>query len=59
MKRLSTAQFYQQYFAATSSRCTGWLARLTVEQKLEMLENVMQWKVNSRPEEHHDLPTQM
>lgn len=59
MKRLSTAQFYQQYFATTQSVCSEGLARLTVEQKLEMLENLMQWEVNSSTEESRDLPTQV
>ncbi|WP_300000083.1 glucose uptake inhibitor SgrT [uncultured Cedecea sp.] len=59
MKRLLTAQFYQQYFAATQKDCAEGLARLTAEQKLEMLENLMQWDVNSRTDESHDLPTQV
>lgn len=57
MKRLSTAQFYQQYFAATQSVCSEGLARLTVEQKLEMLENLMQWDMYSRTDESHESPT--
>jgi len=57
MKRLSTAQFYQQYFAATQSVCSEGLARLTVEQKLEMLENLMQWEVYSRTDESPESPT--
>ncbi len=59
MKRLSTIQFYQQYFAATQGVGSEGLARLTVEQKLEMLEDLMQWKENSRAEESPDLPTQV
>ena len=59
MKRLSSAAFYQEYFAATQSVCAEGLARLTVEQKLEMLENVMQWEVNCQTEESRDLPTQV
>lgn len=55
MKRLSTAQFYQQYFAATEFVCAGGLARLTGEQKLAMLENLMQWDLDSIVEEHPDL----
>lgn len=56
MKRLLTAQFYQQYFAATESVCPAGLARLTVEQKLAMLENLMQWDLDSIVEESPDLP---
>lgn len=59
MKRLSTTQFYQQYFAATQSFCSEGLARLTVAQKLEMLEELMQWEGHSSTEENHDLPTQV
>jgi len=59
MKRLSTAQFYRQYFASTQSVCSGGLARLTVEQKLKMLEDLMQWDVNCQTVESRDLPTQV
>lgn len=59
MKRLSTTQFYQQYFAATQSFCSEGLARLTVAQKLEMLEDLMQWERNSKTVDSHDLPTQV
>jgi len=59
MKRLSTIQFYQQYFAATQVVGSEGLARLTVEQKLEMLEDLMQWEGNSRAEESPELPTQV
>lgn len=56
MKRLLMAQFYQQYFAATESVCSEGLARLTGEQKLAMLENLMQWDLDSVVEEGPDLP---
>lgn len=59
MKRLSSAQFYRQYFAATQSVCSAGLTRLTVEQKLAVLENLMQWDVNDQTEESCDLPTQV
>ncbi|MBS0848448.1 glucose uptake inhibitor SgrT [Citrobacter sp. JGM124] len=59
MKRFSCAAFYREYFAATQSVCSEGLARLTVEQKLEMLENIMQWETNCQSEESHDLPTQV
>ena len=58
MKRLSSAQFYRQYFAATQTVCSEGLARLTVEQKLSMLEYLMQWEVNCQTEESRDLSTQ-
>lgn len=59
MKRLSTIQFYQQYFAATQVVGSEGLARLTVAQKLAMLEDLMQWEGNSRTEDSHELPTQV
>lgn len=59
MKRLSTIQFYQQYFAATQRVASEGLARLTVEQKLAMLEDLMQWEGNSKTEESPGLLTQV
>jgi len=44
MKPLSTAQFYQDYFAATESIRNGWLNRLMAEQQLDVLEMLMQWQ---------------
>lgn len=59
MKRLSTIEFYRQYFVATQSASAGGLARLTAAQKLEMLENLMQWNAHAETEESRDLPTQV
>lgn len=59
MERFSCAAFYREYFAATQSVCSEGLARLTVAQKLEMLENLMQWEMNSQTEDSRDLPTQV
>ncbi|MCS3433060.1 glucose uptake inhibitor SgrT [Klebsiella sp. BIGb0407] len=59
MKRLSTIQFYQQYFAATDKVGSEGLARLTVAQKLAMLEDLMQWEGNSKTSDSNDLPTQV
>lgn len=47
MKRSPVVKFYQQYFAATQRVSTGWLARLTVAQRLGMLEDLMQWEITS------------
>jgi len=47
MKRSPIVKFYQQYFAATQSVSTGWLARLKAEQRLKMLEDLMQWEVTT------------
>ena len=43
MKRSTARQFYQQYFSATKG--TSWLARQCAEQRLKMLEELMQWDV--------------
>lgn len=43
MKRSSARQFYQQYFSATKG--VSWLARQSAEQRLKMLEDLMQWEV--------------
>ena len=42
MKRSTARQFYQQYFSATKG--SSWLARPS-EQRLKMLEELMQWDV--------------
>ncbi|AIR60761.1 glucose uptake inhibitor SgrT [Enterobacter sp. Ap-916] len=57
MKRSSPAKFFQQYFAATQFVCSGWLARLTVEQRLRMLEDLMQWEVTTPMPENANAPT--
>ncbi|MEH0886651.1 glucose uptake inhibitor SgrT [Enterobacter sp. UNJFSC 003] len=46
MKRSTARQFYQQYFSATQGM--SWLARQCAEQRLKMLEELMQWDV-TRP----------
>lgn len=43
MKRSTTRQFYRQYFSATKG--VSWLARQCAEQRLKMLEELMQWEV--------------
>ncbi|ANG91518.1 glucose uptake inhibitor SgrT [Enterobacteriaceae bacterium 155047] len=43
MKRSTARQFYQQYFSATQG--ASWLARLSPEQRLKMLADLMQWDV--------------
>ena len=43
MKRSTTRQFYQLYFPATKG--TSWLARQCAEQRLKILEDLMQWDV--------------
>ena len=43
MKRSTARQFYQQYFAATKG--VSWLARQGAEQRLRILEDLMQWDV--------------
>ncbi|MCU6215252.1 glucose uptake inhibitor SgrT [Enterobacter bugandensis] len=43
MKRSTARQFYQQYFSATKGVC--WLARQCAEQRLRILEDLMQWDV--------------
>lgn len=40
-------RFYQQYFAATESVTGGWLARLTTKQRVQMLNDLMQWELNA------------
>lgn len=45
MKKSSARQFYLQYFTAT--RRMGWLTRLSAQQRLKMLEDLMQWSVTS------------
>lgn len=45
MKKSSARQFYQNYFTAT--RRTGWLTCLGAQQRLKMLEDLMQWSVTS------------
>ncbi|ROP59811.1 inhibitor of glucose uptake transporter SgrT [Enterobacter sp. BIGb0383] len=45
MKKSSARQFYQNYFTAT--RRTGWLTGLSAQQRLKMLEDLMQWSVTS------------
>jgi hypothetical protein len=44
MKRSTARQFYQQYFSATKA---SWLARQCAEQRLKMLEELMQWDVTN------------
>ncbi|MER1590623.1 glucose uptake inhibitor SgrT [Enterobacter hormaechei] len=43
MKRSTARQFYQHYFSATKG--VSWLARQCAEQRLRILENLMQWDV--------------
>ena len=43
MKRSTARQFYQRYFSATQG--ASWLARQCAEQRLKMLEELMQWDV--------------
>lgn len=43
MKRSTARQFYQQYFLATQG--VSWLARQCAEQRLKILEDLMQWDV--------------
>ncbi|MEG5298070.1 glucose uptake inhibitor SgrT [Enterobacter roggenkampii] len=43
MKRSTARQFYQQYFSAIKG--SSWLARPCAEQRLKMLEELMQWDV--------------
>jgi hypothetical protein len=43
MNRSTASQFYQQYFSATKG--VSWLARRCAEQRLNMLEELMQWEV--------------
>lgn len=45
MKKSSARQFYLHYFTATCR--TGWLTRLSAQQRLKMLEDLMQWSVTS------------
>ncbi|MBJ3813465.1 glucose uptake inhibitor SgrT [Shimwellia pseudoproteus] len=44
--------FWQHYFVATQAVNCSWLARLSVLQRLQMLDDLMQWELNSSP----DLP---
>lgn len=50
MKRSTARQFYQQYFSATKG--VSWLARLCAEQRLKMLEDLMQWDVTKQTSSH-------
>jgi len=59
MKPLSTAQFYQDYFAATQTIRNNWLNRLMAEQQLEVLERLMQWQGTPEPAEDCELPTRV
>ena len=43
MKRSTTYQFYQRYFSAIKG--VSWLARQRPEERLKMLEELMQWEV--------------
>ena len=43
MKRSTARQFYQRYFSATQG--ASWLARKCAEQRLKILEDLMQWDV--------------
>lgn len=45
MKKSSARQFYLNYFTAT--RRTGWLTCLGAQQRLKILEDLMQWSVTS------------
>ncbi len=47
MKRSTARQFYQHYFSATKG--VSWLARQCAEQRLRILEDLMQWDVRNRP----------
>ncbi|MEL2243079.1 glucose uptake inhibitor SgrT [Leclercia adecarboxylata] len=49
MKRSATNQFYQQYFSATKGM--SWLARRCAEQRLKILEDLMQWEVTTSTSE--------
>lgn len=50
MKKLSARQFYLHYFIATQR--TGWLTGQSPQQRLKMLEELMQWKVTSPTSDH-------
>ena len=43
MKRSTARQFYRKYFSATKG--VSWLARQRPEERLKMLEELMQWEV--------------
>ncbi|MRS90694.1 glucose uptake inhibitor SgrT [Enterobacteriaceae bacterium RIT714] len=45
MKRSTARQFYQHYFSATKG--VSWLARQFAEQRLKLLEDLMQWEVTN------------
>ncbi|MCE9990966.1 glucose uptake inhibitor SgrT [Enterobacter asburiae] len=45
MKRSTARQFYQRYFSATKG--VSWPARQSAEQRLKMLEDLMQWDVTN------------
>ncbi len=45
MQRSSIRRFYLAYFRATQDVC--WLARQSAEQRLKMLEELMQWEVTT------------
>ena len=49
MKRSTTYQFYQRYFSAIKG--VSWLARQCAEQRLKMLEELMQWEVTQTTSE--------
>jgi len=48
--RSTTGQFFHCYFCAT--RNVSWLARQIAEQRLKMLEDLMQWEVTRKTSEH-------
>ena len=50
MMRSTAKQFYQRYFSATQD--ASWLARPCSEQRLKMLEELMQWGVTSKASDH-------
>ena len=49
MQRSTARQFYQRYFSATQG--VSWLARQCAEQRLKMLEDLMQWDVTKSTSE--------
>lgn len=46
----ATMAFWQQYFVATQAVNRSWLARLSILQRLQMLDDLMQWELTNSPD---------
>ncbi len=45
MNTLSSREYWLRYFKATKNLARGWLARLTPQDRMKLLDDIMQWEV--------------